>query len=138
MALPTWKAIERRTTLLGGKAVPGISCTPVDVQSPFPMSIPTVKSSRRRAPCHDYPHLATAHRPPPPIIPADRRIIYEARCDTESGIRRSRSTFTQNRGNVRSFVRSFTFGTPGSRVIFVSFRFVLFRFEIISMRREPN
>ena len=106
MALPTWKAIERRTTLLGGKAVPGISCTPVDVQSPFPMSIPTVKSSRRRAPCHDYPHLATAHRPSPPIIPADRRIIYEARCDTESGIRRSRSTFTQNRGNVRSFVLS--------------------------------
>lgn len=66
MVLPTVES-DRETDDFArwkGSAGPGISCTPVDVQSPFPMSIPTVKSSRRRAPCHDYPHLATAHRPP--------------------------------------------------------------------------
>ena len=67
----------------------GISCTPVDVQSPFPMSISTVKSSRR---CVRRVTITSSLLLWPPrarrastlhpgvlIIPADRRIIYEPR-----------------------------------------------------------
>lgn len=121
MVLPTVES-DRETDDFArwkGSAGPGISCTPVDVQSPFPMSIPTVKSSRRRAPCHDYPHLATAHRPPPPIIPADRRIIYEARCDTESSI----EIHFYAKSRQRSFVLSrFRNARLSSNFRFVSFR----------------